>query len=178
MSKILSAFMLLIFSLNSFAELASVTITKKSKKDPEQVRISCVTESCEELEFTRIKDEQETFIVRMTQEEYANRMKRLQDKQKIRLKDHYFFLTQLIASLPWENSEFVIFYLGLGLITIPLTVAAVGFDVAVLPISTASLITDVADGNAAKKIKRKMAQQRDFRLNKYHYESFYRYLYQ
>jgi predicted dienelactone hydrolase len=178
MSRILSALLFLTFSLNSFAELASVTVTKKSKKDPEQVRISCVTESCEELEFTRIKNEQETFLVRMTQEEYAKRMKSLQDRQKVRLKDHYFLLTQLIAKLPWDNSEFVIFYLGLGLITIPLTLAAVGIDAVVLPISTASLITDVADGNAAKKIKRKMAQQRDFRLNKYHYESFYSYLYQ
>jgi hypothetical protein len=95
----------------------------------------------------------------------ASELVSLNHTQKVKLKDHFFVLTQGLAKLPWDSEEFVLFYVLMSPITVPLTIAAGGIDIALLPLGVASITVDVFDGNVGKKAQRKIKKKKSFKLS-------------
>ena len=153
----------LIFSLTAFANETISTI--KNRKTGETLQINCLDEQCGVVEIHHQKSIDSTEVIaRLTQAELGESLADLNKRMKVKVKDHFLMMTQEIVKLPWDSEEFVLAYVLLSPVTVPLTVAAVGIDAALLPLGVVSITTDVFDGNVGRKAQRKIQKKKSFKL--------------
>ena len=166
MKLFITALTALILSTGAIAnESDTLTSTITNRKTGDQLEVRCSDEQCSSIEFTLIEDKTSNVIAHFEKTEYLKKIENIIEQDRVKPKDHFMIITQGIAQLPWDNSEFRFAYFFTGLISIPLTAALVGIDVAVLPISTVSITGDLVDGNVGRKVERKIRRNKDTKLS-------------
>lgn len=153
--------------LSLIVQAQEVVTTVENRKTGEQIKVHCSNEKCDQVQFRYIDENaQETVLADFTQEQYAQKVKEIIEKDKIEFFNHFFVGSHMIVTeLPWDNGEFVLFYFFMWPISIPLTAVVVGVDVVVLPISMISISGDAINGNAGKKLARKVEQKKNLKLS-------------
>lgn len=154
----------LILSLSSFAQETISTI--KNRKTGELLKLNCLDQFCEVIEIIHEKSSKESeMMARLTQAELMKNLSVLSKKMKVKFKDHFFICAQGISELPWDNDEFILFYVLMSPVTVPLTIVAAGIDIALTPVGVVSITVDMFDGNVGKKVQRKIEKKKSFKLS-------------
>jgi hypothetical protein len=162
-------FILLTISANSFADIIS---TIKDRKTKNKLEIHCLDESCSRLEIIQIDSNGDSIEVlgSYDQQEYIERMNKLAKDDKLSFKKHFFLIIQGISKLPWSDEEFRFYYFLFSPFTIPLTLAAAAFDVAITPFMAVDFTVDALNGNIGKKATRAVNKKKNLTINNYRFE--------
>lgn len=153
------------------AEVISSIINRKTG---EKIEIHCEDAGCTSIAFIYEKNGAEESLATFDEVGYKKFMTKLIEKDRVKFKDHFFFAIQGMSKLPWNNSEFVLAYFLLGAITIPLTAAGVAFDLAIIPLSTGSIVGDLVDGNVGRKIQKRVIKKENLKVGNRKFMSLYK----
>lgn len=130
-------------------EVRSTIIDRKTKN---QLEIGCSDAECTGIEFYLRKKDSLEHVASYSQEQFLNKVDKISELDKATLDKHFFHITQMIAKLPWQDSEFRRTYFILFAFSFPLTAVGVGIDVALTPVSLVSYVGDSVNGNAGKQL--------------------------
>lgn len=150
----------------SFQVFANTVASVSDRRTEEKIEMSCLDESCSHLDIIKISpdDKHEDLLGSYELEEYLDLMTKLENKEKLKLKNHFFPIIQKISKLPWSDEEFRIFYFVLSPLTVPLTLTGVAVDVIGTPFMAVDYTIDALDGNLGKKAKKALSQKRNFKI--------------
>lgn len=165
MSKFIYGFFFFILSQHSFAK---VMTSIENRKTQDKIEIHCESDQCESMEFILVKSSShgETSLGQFSQEQYQKFISNYIRKDRVRGRDNFFMITQFLCkSFPWDDPEFLLVYFLLSPITVPVTVAAVGIDLAILPIGLGTFTVDVFDGNTGRRVKRSLKNEKALKLS-------------
>ena len=165
----------LIFSFQVFANTVATVNDRRTK---EKIEMSCLDEGCSRLDIIKISadDKKETLLGSYDREEYLGLMTKLEKKEKLKLKNHFFPIVQQISTLPWSDEEFRIFYFVLSPLTVPLTLTGVAVDIIATPFMAVDFTIDAFDGNLGKKAKKALAQGRNLKISHWRFKQLERLL--
>ena len=158
----------MVSAATAHADVVSTITNRRNHAD--KIEINCSDEQCSTVEITH-RDGQNLpeAIASMDKKTYTRVMTRVVDIDKVTFKKYFFMITQGVASLPWDDSEFRVCYFLLAPFSIPLTVAAETLDIALLPADAVDLVVEAAGGNDGRKVMRNVERKKDFKLNNFRF---------